>query len=936
MQRPRTWALLIATVLIAAAMAIGAQSATAVPNTATFKPVADAYTSSDKPTTNFGTSTTLRVDANPVSTSYLRFDVQGLGSRVTKATLRVYSNTDASSKGADLRSVASSAWGETTLNYSNRPATGSTIVSHTGAFTPGQWISFDATSLVTGNGLVSMALTTTSTTSRGFQSREVATNAPQLIVETADATPPGVTLTAPANGSSTSSATPTFSGAAGTVVDDSATVRVKVYAGALAIGIPVRLLTTTRTGASWSADATPALSDGVYTAQAEQSDAAGNTGFSSANTFVVAAGPVEPPPVLDTTPPAVSLATPADGSSIGDATPTFSGGAGTESGDAATVTVNVYAGTSASGTPVQSRSADANGSSWSVDASPPLALGTYTARAEQTDLAGNRGVSSANTFTVRNPVVLAAGDIACDSTSPNYNAGLGTSNSCHQKATSDLLANPSDADILALGDTQYENAAYDQFQQVFDPTWGRFKSRIHPVAGNHEYQTPAAAGYFDYFNGIGNTTGPAGERGKGYYSFDVGTWHLIALNSNCPEVGGCAAGSPQEQWLRADLAAHPNACTLAFWHHPLFSSGMHGNNLVMAPIWQAIYEAHADVVLTGHDHLYERYGPQSASGAPEPARGVREFVVGTGGQSHYTLQTVQPNSAIRSTDAFGVLKLTLRGNGYDWQFLPEAGQTFTDSGSAQCDVASTDSAAPTAPSNLGAALGQSSVGLTWTASSDNEGVAGYRVFRNGTQIASPSVPYYSDTSVQPGTTYSYYVVAYDASGNVSSASNTASVSTPASGQVLTFAPSADTYVYSTNANTNYGASTTLQVDNSPVKHILLKFSVSGIAGRPVTSAKLRLYAVDPSPVGGEFRRTATDTWTEPTVTWATAPAADTAILATLGKVSAGNWYEVDVTPFVTGDGVVSMRVTSSSSDGADYSSKEGPASFVPQLVVAVP
>jgi hypothetical protein len=927
---------MLATLVAVGVIAVTARPATAAPVSTTFKPVADAYSSSDRPTTNYGAATTLKADASPVATSYLRFDVQGLGSRVTKATLRLLSNTDASSKGVDLRSVASNTWGETTLNYNNRPATGGAIVAHSGAFTPGQWVSLDVTPLVSGNGLVSMALTTTSTTSRGFQSREVAANPPQLVVEAADVTPPTVTLTAPANGSSTTNSSPTLSGAAGTVSDDSATVRVKIYAGALAIGPPIRTLTTARSGASWSVVASPALSAGVYTAQADQSDAAGNTGVSSANTFTVAAGPIDPPPVLDTTPPAVSLTTPGNGSSTADTTPTFSGGAGTESGDAATVTVNVYSGTSASGTPVSSRLADVVDSGWSVDASPPLAVGTYTARAQQTDTAGNRGFSSANTFTVHDPVLLAAGDIACDPLDPNFNGGLGTTNSCHQKATSDLLGNPSDADILVLGDNQYENGTFDTFQQVFDPTWGRFRSRIHPVAGNHEYQTPAAAGYFDYFNGIGNQTGPAGERGKGYYSFDVGSWHVVALNSNCPDVAGCGAGSPQEQWLRADLAAHPNACTLAYWHHPLFSSGTHGNNPSMGPIWQALYDAHVDVALTGHDHLYERFGPQSASGAPEPGRGIREFVVGTGGESHYTLQSVQPNSAIRSTDAFGVLKLTLRGSGYGWEFLPEAGKTFTDSGSALCDVASTDSAPPTAPQSLGAMLGGGKVDLTWTASSDNEGVAGYRVLRNGTQIATPPVPSYSDSSIQPGSSYSYQVVAYDANGNTSTASNVASVTTPASGQVLSFTPSDDTYVYSTNPNTSYGSSTTLQVDNSPVKNILLKFSVSGIAGRPVASAKLRLYAVDPSPVGGEFRRMASDAWAEPTVTWASAPAADTAILATLGKVSASNWYEVDVTPFVSGDGVVSMRVTSSSSDGADYSSKEGPASFVPQLVVTVP
>jgi hypothetical protein len=929
------WAILAMAASTAATLALDASSATGAPGSATFKPVADAYTSSDRPTTNYGTATTLKADASPVATSYLRFDVEGLAGPVKKATLRLLASSDASSKGADLRSVATNNWGETTVNYNNRPATGGSIVSHAGAFKPGQWVSLDATPLVSGSGLVSMAVTTTSTTSRNFHARENAANAPQLVVETSDVTPPAVTLATPANGSSTSSTTPTFGGTAGAVSDDSATVRVKVYAGALAIGNPVQALTTTRSGSSWSI-ASPGLIDGVYTAQAEQSDAAGNTGVSSANTFVVAAGPAGPPPVLDTTPPAVSLATPANGNSIGDASPTFSGTAGTDLGDAPTVTVNVYAGTSASGAPVQSRTADVSGSSWSVDASPPLALGTYTARAEQTDLAGNRGVSATNTFTVRDPVILAAGDIACDSIDPNYNGGLGTTNSCHQKATSDLLANPADADILALGDNQYENGSLDQFQQVFEPTWGRFKSRIHPVAGNHEYQTPAAAGYFDYFNGAGNTNGPAGERGKGYYSFDVGSWHVIALNSNCPEVGGCAAGSPQEQWLRADLGAHSNACTLAYWHHPLFSSGTHGSNPSMAPIWQALYDAHADVVLNAHDHLYERFSPQSTGGAPEPGRGIREFVVGTGGKNHYTLQSVQPNSAIRGVDAFGVLKLTLRATGYDWQFLPEAGKTFTDSGSAACDAASPDTTPPAAPSGLAATLGAGKIDLTWTASSDNEGVAGYRVLRNGSQIATPSVPYYSDASIQAGTTYTYQVVASDADGNTSSGSNVASVSTPASGQVITFAPSDDTYVYSTNANTNYGASTTLQVDNSPVKNILLKFAVSGIGGRTVASAKLRLYAVDPSPVGGEFRRTASDTWTEPTVTWTTAPAADATVLASLGKVSTGNWYEVDVTPLVTGDGVVSMRVTSSSSDGADYSSKEGPAGFVPQLVVTVP
>jgi hypothetical protein len=337
----------------------------------------------------------------------------------------------------------------------------------------------------------------------------------------------------------------------------------------------------------------------------------------------------------------------------------------------------------------------------------------------------------------------------------------------------------------------------------------------------------------------------------------------------------------------------------------------------MAPIWQVLYDAGADVVLTGHDHLYERFGPQTASGTPDPARGIRQFVVGTGGKDLTSFQNVQPNSAIRGNDTFGVLKLVLREDGYTWEFLPEAGKTFTDQGAGTCNGALPDAVPPNAPSALSASATSSSIELGWKASTDNEGVVGYRVFRDGVQIASPSTPFYSDTSIQPSTSYSYHVVAYDAGGNTSSASNTATVNSQAPG-VLTFAPSDDSYLYSTNPNTNYGAGTTVQVDNSPVKNILLKFPVSGIGQRIVTSAKLRLYAVDPSPVGGEFRRAASNDWTEQAVTWANAPAADTTVLAMLGRVTAGTWYEVDVTPAVTGDGAVSLRVTSTSSDGADY------------------
>jgi hypothetical protein len=285
------------------------------------------------------------------------------------------------------------------------------------------------------------------------------------------------------------------------------------------------------------------------------------------------------------------------------------------------------------------------------------------------------------------PVIAAAGDVACDPISPSFNGGAGTATSCRQRYTSDLLVEAGLAAVLTLGDLQYEDGTLANYQLSFDPTWGRVRDILRPAVGNHEYQVASAAGYFDYFNGAGNQLGPAGDRTKGYYSFDIGAWHLISLNSNCSIAGGCGAGSPQELWLKADLAAHPATCTLAYWHHPQFSSGPHGNGGGVNgtdALWQDLYDAGGDLVLSGHDHDYERFAPQTAAGTADPARGIREFVVGTGGKTHYLFSTLRPNSEVRNADTFGVLKLVLHPAGYDWSFVPEAGGAFTDSGSETC------------------------------------------------------------------------------------------------------------------------------------------------------------------------------------------------------------------------------------------------------------
>ena len=288
------------------------------------------------------------------------------------------------------------------------------------------------------------------------------------------------------------------------------------------------------------------------------------------------------------------------------------------------------------------------------------------------------------------PVVAAAGDIACDTTSEFYNGGAGVPGHCRQRATSDLLVGGGFSAVLALGDTQYHVGALADFEAVFDKTWGRVKPLIRPAVGNHEYSTSNARGYFDYFNGEGKHTGPAGDRDEGYYSYDIGSWHLIALNSQCDQVAhggalnGCAPGSPQHRWLQSDLAAHRTSCTLAYWHSPRFNSGFRGNSPASQPFWDVLHAAGADVVLSGDAHSYERFAPQDPSGAFDPVRGIRAFVVGTGGVFFTGWSKVKPNSEVRQNDTFGVLALTLHPTSYEFQFVPEAGGTFTDSGSGAC------------------------------------------------------------------------------------------------------------------------------------------------------------------------------------------------------------------------------------------------------------
>lgn len=285
------------------------------------------------------------------------------------------------------------------------------------------------------------------------------------------------------------------------------------------------------------------------------------------------------------------------------------------------------------------------------------------------------------------PVVVAVGDIACDPFDSDWDQGSATA--CGQVATSDLALSLDPDAVLALGDLQYECGGYEAFLASYDPSWGRLKAITHPVPGNHEYNAAFetdgtdcstatdGAGYYEYFGAA------AGDPSEGWYSYDLGAWHVIAINSNCGKLGGCGGNAPQGEWLAADLAADDAACTLAYWHYPRYSSGQHGNSDSMASLWEMMVGGGVDVVLTGHDHDYERFVPLDASQQPDP-EGIRSFVVGTGGKSLREFTSEQVGSEVRIADTFGVLRLTLGETSFGWEFLPVPGGAPLDAGAGAC------------------------------------------------------------------------------------------------------------------------------------------------------------------------------------------------------------------------------------------------------------
>jgi uncharacterized protein YegP (UPF0339 family) len=371
------------------------------------------------------------------------------------------------------------------------------------------------------------------------------------------------------------------------------------------------------------------------------------------------------------------------------------------------------------------------------------------------------------------PVLLAAGDQHASCSSDG------------DEQTAAIVARYPGASVAALGDLAGASSTTAEWP-CYDASWGAFKARTRPALGDHEYDVSPTP-YFSYW------ASAAGDPGKGYYSYDLGAWHVVVLNANCDSIGGCEAGSPQEQWLRQDLAAHARPCTLAYWEEPLFASSSNLLDTSVRPLWRALYAYGADVVLNAHARQYERFAPQTPDGARDDAHGIREFIVGTGGAAVYSSGPVAPNSDALETTTLGVLKLSLHATSYDWQFLPVDGQTFADSGTAECNVP--DTSAPTVSLVAPAAASTVSGTVQLTASaSDDAGVAKVDFLVNGAVVATDTTaPYaanWSSTSVANGSVQ-LAARATDTAGNVTtSAAVTATVQNEAPAvPTLTVTPS---------------------------------------------------------------------------------------------------------------------------------------------------
>jgi len=926
---------LLATLLVGVGLADTSAAAT---TTLTFAPSADAHVRADRPNANFGASTKLQVDNSPVFHTLFKFTVTGIGTNaVSSAKLRLRAASSSSVGGYFFR-TASTSWTESTVNWSSAPATDPAPLATLGPVVSGTWYEVNLSSLVTSDGTYGLRVTSTSSNGVAYTSKEgAAASRPQLLVVTSspsDTTPPTVSITEPSSGA-------TVSGAVAVKADASDDIGVASVDFSVD-GAPQGSDATAPYGFTWD---TTAVSNGSRTLTAVARDAAGNTASSTSVTVVVDnAG--------DTTPPTApsGLTATAQSATRVDLAWTAS------SDDVGVHHYEVVRDQTPIGTSLSTSYSDTT-----VDPST-----TYTYVVIAYDAAGNPSPPSTSK-TVTTPGLPAGFSFAA--------AGDHGANS--KTAASLAALNASGVSFyLALGDLDYgqtpSEAAWCDYVKTRLPTLGpNFPFEL--VSGNHEEQGGPNGYIVNHAaclpDRMGSTPGP-GSLYAAEYSFDFPAQSplvrviMISPNLTIENVAyAYTKGTARYQWLAGVIDGARSAgipWVVVGMHEVCLSAGRYGCD-IGTDLMNLLVEKRVDLVLQGHDHNYQRSKQLRLDATTCPAvtltydadcvvddgsdnvypKGTGSvFVIdGVFGQTGYSVSENDPQAPyfarIDSSLTSGFTKYSVTTDRIDARFVNSTGG-FTDAFAiAEGATPTADRNAPSTPTNLQATTPSGTrVDLAWTPSTDDTGVDHYSVLRDGLWIGNSATASYSDTTANPGTTYVYAVRAYDAARNFSGLSDSVTVLTPGAATMLTFAPVADTTLKADSPTSNSGSLGSIQVDGSPVKDGLLKFTVSGVPAG-VARATLRLYTVDSSDIGGIFSRAGDSSWAENTVTWSNAPVADPSPAASLGRVVAGTWYEVDLTSIVTGNGTYAVRISSPSTNGADYASKEGLAGFAPQLVVTL-
>lgn len=639
--------------------------------------VADARVLQSNPNTNYGTLTRLDIDVG--EHSYIRFNVTGVSGAIQNATIRLFV-ANGSSNGPGIYGTSND-WSETGITWNNGPATTTGAIANVGQITADNWVEYNVTSYVQGNGTYSFVFLPDGSDGVRFNSREK-NPSPELILTFATGPTPTATITptptntpVPTNTpTATNTATPTSTPTTGPTPTPTST--------ATPTSTPTAPASPTTPPTGSTLTLLPAADAPVFESQpntnggplrrlfvdaGEQSylrfDVAGISGATQSATLrlFVTNGSSNGPGVYGTdnswtetgitwnNRPAPTTSVLANAGNVPSDTWVVYDVTGYVTGNGSYSFVLVA--DSSDGMTTRSREGSP----------PPELILTFGSGPAATPTQTPPPSSTPSSDSV---VFVGAGDIAeCGSVQDDL--------------TAQLLDNIPGF-VFTVGDNAYPEGSVSDYANCYEPTWGRHKARTRPALGDNEYDTPGAAGHFAYFGAA------AGEPGKGYYSYNAGAWHIVVLNSNCSQVGGCSPTSAQGQWLQADLAANPAACTLAIFHEPLFSSN--GGDEDLRDFWTMLYSAGADIVLNGHRHYYERFALQNPDGVADPGRGIRQFTIGTGGASLSSFDSMPANLQVRNNTSHGVLKLTLHATGYDWEFVPVAGQTFTDSGSDSCVI----------------------------------------------------------------------------------------------------------------------------------------------------------------------------------------------------------------------------------------------------------